>query len=101
MLSGTVEHAFLGVRDPAGAYATYRLELIVGGDVKVTNAELAPGAKLTMDGLKAGAEILVTAADGAITLENANAANYLALGYIKAAEAGKTVTEADGILSIS
>ena len=100
LLSGTVKHAFLGVRDPAGAYATYRLELIVGGDVKVTNAELASGAKMTLDVLKTGAEILVTAADGAITLENANAADYLALGYIKAAETGKTITEAGGVLSI-
>jgi hypothetical protein len=62
--------------------------------------ELLNGAKLTLDALKVGAEIFVTAPDGAIALENTKAADYLALGYIIPAETGKSITEADGVLSI-
>lgn len=100
LLGGTVEKAFLDARDPNGQYATWPLDMIVGGDVKIANAELASGAKLTLDELKAGAEIFVTAADGEISKENAKAADYLALNYIKAAQEGKSITEAGGILSI-
>jgi len=101
LLGGTAENVYIAARDPEGAYATYRLELIVGGTAKA-NVELAEGAKITIseDGMKKGAEITVTAADGAITAENANAAFYLSLDYFKAAQETKTITEKDGILSI-
>jgi len=101
LLGGTVENVCLAARDPEGAYKTYLLELVVGGTAKA-NVELAEGAVITIseDGMKKGAEITVTAADGAITAENTKAAFYLSLGYFKAAEETKTITEKDGILSI-
>ena len=100
ILGGTIENARLDARDPEGAYKTYRLDMILSGAAKVGNVELLNGAKLTLDGLKSGAEIFVNAPDGAITVENAKAADYLALGYIKSGVTGKTITEAGGILSI-
>ena len=100
ILGGTVENASLAVRDPNGAYASYELDLTVGGNAIVKNLELAEGAKLILDRLTKGAEITVTAADGEFTVANDRAADYLEYGYIKAAVAGKNITEKDGVLSI-
>ena len=101
ILGGNVGKVYLDIRDPEGAYKTYQLDLIVGGAVK-TEVTLAEGAQITIseDGLKKGAELTVTAADGAITKEHSKAAFYLSLGYFKAADEAKTITEKDGVLSI-
>lgn len=98
LLGGTVEKACLDARDPEGAYKTYLLDMTLGGDVKIANLELLNSATLILDELKSGAKIVVTAADGAITRENAKAADYLT--YFESAVEGKTITEAGGILSI-
>ncbi len=45
----------------------------------------------TNGGLTAGAEILVSAADGVISAANEKAAEYLAAGYIKPADPNKTI----------
>ena len=101
LLGGTVEKVCMAARDPEGQYANYMLDLVVGGTAKAA-IELAEGAKITIseEGMKKGAEIFVTAVDGAISKESPKAAHYLELGYFKAADESKTITEQDGILSI-
>ena len=66
----------------------------------VCDVNLVAGTMLTLDRLSVGAEINVTAADGAFTNANDRAADYLAYGWIKAADAAKTITEQDGVLFI-
>ncbi|MBR4862979.1 MAG: hypothetical protein IKU07_00265 [Oscillospiraceae bacterium] len=85
---------------------TETFKMTVGGNAVVSaknggiTLDTETAAYITLDGLKAGAEVYITAADGVISLENAKAADYLEYGYIKAAAEGKTITEANGVLSI-
>ena len=74
----------------------------VNDDAKISNngGGITTGKKITLGRLTEGAEIYVTAADGAFTTENANAAAYLELGYIKAADDTKEITVSGNVLYI-
>ena len=83
------------------ANQTYtKLSLQGNAKVSANKGGITTDELLTLGRITAGAEFFITAADGVISLENAKAATYLEYGYIKAAVEGKTITEANGVLSI-
>ena len=83
------------------ANKTYTV-LTLNGTVKVSNKDggITTDELLTLGQMKKGAEVFVTAADGAFTVASDRAADYLAYGWIKPADETKTITENAGVLSI-
>ena len=84
----------------AHAHSTSFLNISGAPVITAKNGGLNYCNKITIERLTKGAEIYVTAADGEIAKANDRAADYLEYGYIKAAVAGKNITEKDGVLSI-